>query len=209
MKLYYTQSVCSLAVRIILHELSLPCQFESVNLKTKQTESGQDYLTINPKGSVPALQLDNDEVLTENAVILQYLADKNNALELLPALGDMRRYRTLEWLNFISTDLHRYCAPLFWSKIPEDIKKNLFFPVLNTKLLFVDRHLQKNRYLMGNHFTLADSYLFVILIWLAKLKMPMTDWPNLFHYFIELKKRIAVQKALEEEGILSLTLFSI
>ncbi len=204
MKLYYTQSVCSLAVRIILHELDLSCQFESVNLKTKHTESGIDYLTINPKGSVPALQLDNDEVLTENAVILQYLADKNNATELLPALGDMKRYRTLEWLNFVSTDLHRYCAPLFWSKIPDDIKNNLFLPILSKKLSFVDSHLQKNHFLMSNHFTLADSYLFVILIWLAKLKMPMTDWPNLSRYFNDLKKRKSIQQALGEEDLIKL-----
>lgn len=134
MKLYYTSSVCSLAVRIIIHELEIPCDYEPVNLKTKKTEKGEDFLKINPKGAVPVLQLKDGEILTENAVILQYLADKYNAVNLLPPVGDMKRYRTLEWLNFVSTDLHRYCTPLFWSKFSDDIKENLFTPILNNQL---------------------------------------------------------------------------
>jgi glutathione S-transferase len=201
MKLYYTNSVCSLAVRIILHELDIPCDYESVNLKTKQTESGEDYFKINPKGAVPALLLNTNEILTENAVILQYLADTYHAVELLPPIGDVKRYRTLEWLNFVSTDLHRYCAPLFWSKFPEDTKKNLYTPILNKKLSIVDRHLQNHRFLMGNQLTLGDSYLFVILIWLAKLQMNMTEWPNLSRYFSDMKRCRSVQLALEEEGL--------
>lgn len=204
MKLYYTSSVCSLAVRIILHELGISCEYESVNLKTKQTETGTDYLKINPKGSVPALCLNNNEILTENAVILQYLADKHSAVELLPPVGDIKRYRTLEWLNYVSTDLHRYCAPLFWSRFPDDIKATVFTPILNNKLSIVDRHLHDQQYLMGNHLTLGDSYLFVILIWLAKLKVNMTAWPNLSRYFADMKQRQSVQQALEEEDLVNL-----
>lgn len=204
MKLYYASSVCSLAVRIILHELSISCEYEAVNLKTKQTETGTDYLKVNPKGSVPALVLNNNEVLTENAVILQYLADINHAVELLPPVGDINRYRTLEWLNFVSTDLHRYCAPLFWSKFSDETKNTVFTPILKKKLLIVDNHLRDHKFLMGDRLTLGDSYLFVILIWLAKLKVNMNEWPNLSRYFIDMKKRESVQKALREEGLTDL-----
>jgi glutathione S-transferase len=201
MKLYYASSVCSLAVRIILHELELSCDYEAVHLKTKQTETGADYLAINPKGAVPALLLNNNELLTENAVILQYLADTHNAVELLPAVGDMNRYRTLEWLNFAGTDLHRYCAPLFWSRFSDDVKQNVFTPILNTKLSVVEKHLQQHKFLMGQHMTIADSYLFVILIWLAKLNINMDQWPNLLRYFADMKARESVQQALLDEGL--------
>lgn len=201
MKLYYTSSVCSLAVRIVVHELGIPCEYESVNLKSKQTEAGIDYLKINPKGSVPALQLNDKQMLTESAVILQYLADEYNAIELLPPVGNMKRYRVLEWLNFVGTDLHRYCAPLFWSKFSDDIKANIFQPILRNKLSIVEQRLRNNQFLMGDRFTLGDSYLFVILIWLAKLKFSMTDWPNLSRYFYNMKQRESVQRSLEEEGL--------
>lgn len=205
MKLYYANSVCSLAVRIILHELEISCEYESVHLKTKQSETGIDYLTINPKGALPALLLDNKEILTENAVILQYLADTYHASDLLPPIGDFKRYRTLEWLNFVSTDLHRYCAPLFWSKIADDTKQNLFKPVLINKLSIVERHLHTNVFLMGNQLTLPDCYLCVILIWLAKLKFNMTHFPNLLRYFVALKQCKSVKQALEEEDLMNLS----
>ena len=207
MKLFYAKSVCSLAVRIILHELEIACEYESVNLKSKRTETNADYLTINPKGSVPALLLSNNEILTENAVILQYLADTYHAVNLLPPIGDFKRYRTLEWLNFVSTDLHRYCAPLFWSKISDDTKKTLFLPALINKLVIVERHLHDKTFLMGDQLTLADSYLFVILVWLAKLKFNMTDLPNLSRYFVEMKQRKSVLQALEEEDLVNLSLY--
>lgn len=206
MKLYYASSVCSLAVRIIIHELGIPCEYEAVNLKTKITENQTNYLEINPKGGVPALLLDTNELLTENAIILQYLADKYKATELLPPVDDMNRYRTLEWLNYVSTDLHRYCAPLFWSRFSDDVKQNVFTPILNTKLSLVDRHLKNHQFLMGNKLTLGDSYLFVILIWLAKLKIPMTNWPNLYRYFSDMRSRSSVQQALKEEGLADLIL---
>jgi glutathione S-transferase len=206
MKLYYASSVCSLAVRIVLHEIRVSCEYEAVNLKTKMMENGGSYLDINPKGSVPALVLDSNEVLTENAVILQYLADRYNAVGLLPVVGDMNRYRVLEWLNFVSTDLHRYTAPLFWSSFPGDLKQHVITPILERKLSHVDEHLKDRVYLMGNEFTLGDSYLFVILIWLAILKMPMENQPHLTRYFSEMKSRSAVEKALQEEGIADLVL---
>jgi glutathione S-transferase len=206
MKLYYAKSVCSLTVRIVLHELNIPFEDEAVNLKEKKTHSGADYLSINPKGSVPALEIHDKEILTENAVILQYLADTHQLNFLLPPLGQLNRYRTLEWLNFVSTDLHRHCSPLFWSKVPQAVKDDLYWPTLNRKLAIVETQLQKNTYLMGDEFTLPDSYLFVILIWLAKLKAPMDDWPSLVRFFKTMRARASVQVSLREEELESLDL---
>ena len=201
MKLYYSKGACSLAVRIMIHEMNLPCQFEAVNLKTKRTETDQDFLKINPKGSVPALLLDNDEILTENVVIQQYLADKNHATSLLPPIGDLMRYRVLEWLNFISTDLHKTCGPLFNPKLSEHSRNEIFVPALKNKLNFVDHHLSHNRYLMNEQFTLADGYLFVILSWLKIFQLDLADWPNALRYFNELKQRKSLQQALKEERL--------
>lgn len=204
MRLYYTSGVCSLAVRIILNELNVSCEYESVNLKSKQTETGKDYLSINLKGSVPALLLDNQELLTENAVILQYLADTAHADHLLAKVGTMQRYRTLEWLNFVSTDLHRYAAPLFWSRFSDEVKQTIFTPILMNKLKIVDQHLQDHVFLMGDSMTIADSYLFVILIWLAKLKVDMATWPNLIRYFKTMKQRESIKEALRQENLTEL-----
>jgi glutathione S-transferase len=202
MKLYYTKGVCSLAVRIMLHELKLDCEYEAVNLMAKTTESGKDYLAINPKGSVPALLLNNGECLTENAVILQYLADEYHAKHLLPSVGEMSRYRTLEWLNFISTDLHRTCAPMFMPFFPDEIKKNVFLPTFRKKIAVVNEHLAGNHCLMGNEFTIADCYLLVILVWMKRLELPINEWPHLSRYFEEMKKRPSVHQAMQDEKLL-------
>jgi len=201
MKLYYSKGACSLAVRIIIHEIGVACEFESVNLQTKQTEKGNDYFKINPKGSVPALVLENKKVLTENAVIQQYLADTHKASHLLPPLGDLKRYHVLEWLNFAGTDLHKSCGPLFNSNVPENIKEEVFRPLLKKKLIFVEKQLEQKAYLMGDEFTLPDSYVFVVLRWLASLKVDISDCPNLQRYFAHLKERKSIQQALKEEHI--------
>ncbi len=200
MKLYYSKGACSLAVRIALCEMEIPCEFEAVNLKTKQTEKDVNFLTINPKGSVPALLLDNNEVLTENSVIQQYLADNYVATSLLPIAG-LRRFRILEWLNFISTDLHKACSPLFNAKVSEEAKEEIFKPILKSKLDFTNAQLKGNDYLTGELFSLADGYLFVVLFWLPGLKLSLSDWPNLEQYFSRVKQRPMVQKALRDEGL--------
>lgn len=200
MKLYYSKGACSLAVRIVIHEIGIPCDFEAVNLHTKLTENGADFLNINPKGAVPTLALDDGEVLTENAVIQQYLADTNKT-SLLPPQGDIQRYHALKWLNFVSTDLHKSFSPLFNPKLPEEVKEEIFKPLIKSKLSFVNQHLAQQRYLLGDQFTLADSYLFVILTWVPKVKLNIEDWPNLVRYFNEVKNRPAVQKALKEEDL--------
>jgi glutathione S-transferase len=200
MKLYYSKGACSLAVRITIHELGVPCEFEAVNLQTKQTETGADYLKINPKGSVPALSLDNKELLTENAALQQYLAETHPP-SLLPLEGDLNRYRTLEWLSFISSDLHKGCGPLFNAKLPQAIKDEFFKPVLKNKIAMLDQHFSNHQYLLDKQFTCADSYLFVVLSWLHHFNIELTEWPNVARYFAEVMGRPAVQKALKEEGI--------
>jgi len=201
MKLYYSKGACSLAVRILIHELGISCEYEAVNLKTKQTETGADFLTINPKGSVPTLMLDNNTILTENAVIQQYLADTHKANQLLPPMGNFSRYRVIEWLNFVSTDLHKGCGPLFNTEVPEEVKDSVFRKLLRRKLQFVNRHLEQNKYLAGDVFTLPDMYLFVLLRWAPHLGVPLTDYAHLVRYFAEIKARASVVKALAEEGL--------
>lgn len=201
MKLYYFKGACSLGVRILIHELNISMEFEAIDPKTKQTETGADYLKINAKGAVPALLLDNKDVLTENAVIQQYLADTHHATHLLPPIGDVRRYHVLEWLNFIGTDLHKTCAPLFNPKLPQTIKDEFFKPLLENKLHFVNQHLHQNKYICDSEFTIADCYLFVILLWLPNFKMEITEWPHLARYFDDMQKRPAVILSLKEEGL--------
>jgi len=136
MKLYYAKGACSLAPHIIIHELNIPCELLAVSLANKKTANGEDYLAINPKGAVPALALDNGELLTENAVIQQYLADTHQASHLLPEIGNFSRYRVLEWLNFAATDLHKSFSPLFNKSVPADIVDTIFKPLLCKKIRF-------------------------------------------------------------------------
>jgi glutathione S-transferase len=201
MKLFYSKGACSLAVRIVIHEIGIPCQYESVNIKTKKTETGADFYEINPKGSVPVLMVDDKEFLTENAVIQQYLADQNQAYTLLPPMTDFKRYRVLEWLNFVSTDLHKGFGPLFNPNVSKEMQEQIFIPALKTKLNYVEKSLGQKKYLLGDTFTLADAYLFVILTWLAHFKIDVATWPNLHRYFTALKERKSIQQALKEESL--------
>jgi len=201
MKLYYSKGACSLAVRIAICEMNLPCKYESVDHKTKKTETGEDYLKINAKGAVPALMLDNKEVLTENAVIQQYLADTHHMTQFLPAVGDFKRYRALEWLNYVSTELHKGFAPFFNPKLPDNIKEEIFKPIMLSKFRFLDQHLSRNEYLLGEQFTLADGYLCVMILWCSFHKLDIAPLSNLLRYYADLKKREGVKKAYEEEGL--------
>lgn len=201
MKLYYSKGACSLAVRIVIHEIGIPCEFESVDLKTKRTETGTDFLNINPKGYVPTLVLDNQSVLTENVVIQQYLADEYKGKDVLPLPDQFDRYLALEWLNYVTTELHKSCSPLFNAKIPETIKAEIFIPALKAKLDYIDRHLSKNKFLLADRFTLGDGYLFVILSWLAHFNIDLSSWINLSRYYAALKLRPSIQQSLKEEGL--------
>lgn len=202
MKLYYSKGACSLVVRIVLHEMNIAFEFESVDLETKQTETGSDFLKINAKGEVPTLMLDNTEILTENAVILQYLADVNKATLLLPPVGDFKRYRVLEWLNFITTDIHKGFGPLFNPQVAEAAKEEIFIPILKNKFKLVDQHLSQNKYLLGDQFTLPDAYIYVMLFWCNIFKIRLSQWQNVAHYFADLTQRTSIRQALKDEGLL-------
>ncbi len=199
MKLYYTPSACSLVPRIIINELGLQPEFVSVNLMTKETQTGNDFFSINPKGAVPTLELDNGEILTENAVILQYLADFSKATQLLPPISDFKRYQTLEWLNYIATELHKGIGVLFNPLITEEMKETIFFPQINKKLTYVNNHLQDRTYLLGKDFTLPDAYLFVMLRWATYFKLDLKLWTHLDRYFKTLHDRPSIQCSLEQE----------
>lgn len=201
MKLYYSKGACSLAVRILINELGIPCEFEAVNLKTKQTETGQDFLKINPKGQVPTIITNEDEVLTENAVIHQYIADTQHAFTLLPKLGDFKRYRVLEWLNYVTTEMHKGLGVLFNQQLSQDTRDNVMLPMIKKKFDYLNNHLLTHRYLAGEDYTLSDGYLFTVLNWIFHFKIPLSDWVHLDRYFKEVKSRPAVQKSLKEEGL--------
>lgn len=202
MKLYYSRGACSLAVRIVINEIGIPCEYESVDLKTKKTETGADFLGINPKGAVPTLMIDNSHMLTENLVIQQYLADKYHAYTLLPQLGEFRRYKVLEWLNYVSTELHKGFGPFFNPKIPQEIKEEVVLPMLRSKFQFINTQLDKTTFLVDTQFTLPDGYLFVVLTWAKHFKIDLSEYQNITRYIEMLTKREAIQKSLQEEGIL-------
>ena len=200
MKLYYSPGACSQAPHILLHEIGLEHDAARVDLKSKKLEDGSDYLAVNPKGAVPALQLDSGEVLTENAVILQYLGDRANWPEVLPPLGDFRRYRVLEMVNFITTELHKRFGFLFSREATDEIKR-LVMSDLGKKLDYIDRRLGDGPFLFGEQLTLPDPYLFVIAGWAEKF-MGLDRWPNLKAFRERMLQRPAVRHVLKFEGLL-------
>src|SRR4051794_33493606 len=197
MKLYYSPGACSQAPHILLHEIGLDHDAARVDLKAKTVEDGGDYLTVNPKGSVPALELDSGEVLTENAVILQYLGDRASWPEVLPPLGDFRRYRVLEMVNFITTELHKRFGFLFNPNATDDMKK-LVVEDLSKKLTYIDQRLGDGPFLFGEDLTLADPYLFVIAGWTEKM-IGIDPWPNLKAFRERMMQRDSVRNVLEFE----------
>ena len=201
MKLYYTNGVCSLAVRIILNETKTTFEAEAVDLKTKQTATDKNFLDINPKGAVPALQLDNGEILTEVAVILQYLADATNATQLFPQIGDLKRYRVLELLNYIATEIHKSFGPFFNPAINQEIKDQVFLPLLYKKLDYINTKLMYTPYLVGDSFTLPDAYFFVTLRWAKSLNLNLSKFPAIMSYVAELDSRPSITRSLAEESL--------
>lgn len=201
MKLFYSPGACSQAPHIILHEAGLPHDSAKVDLRAKKLDDGSDYLRINPKGAVPALQLDDGQVLTENAVILQYIADKAGAFELLPQPGDMQRYRVLEWVNFVATELHKSFGPLF-NPAAGDETKQLARDLIAKKLDFVEGQLGDGPYLLGDRFTLPDAYLFVMLGWTGGQGIDLNRWPKLAAFRDRIAQRESVREVLAFEGLL-------
>jgi len=201
MKLYYAKGACSLAVRIAINELNLNCQYESVDLKDKITEDNQNYLDINLKGAVPALELDNGDVLTENVVIQQYLADTHNGHALLPPIGDLKRYHVLASLEYVSTELHKTLGALFNPNITNDMKSDFIMPMVMNKFKYVNSILEQQDYFSGPAFTLSDGYLFVILRWAKFFEIDLSNFSNILRYFDNLNERESIRKSLEQEGI--------
>src|SRR3954470_23690804 len=201
MKLYYSPGACSQAPHILLHEIGLNHDAALVDLRAKKLEDGSDFLAINPKGAVPALELDSGEVLTENAVILQYLGDRANWPEVLPPVGDFRRYRVLEMVNFITTELHKRFGFLF-SPEPTDEMKQLVIRDLGKKLDYADERLGEGPYLFGDELTLPDPYLFVIAGWTDKMLGGLQRWPNLAAFRERMLERPSVRHVLRFEGLL-------
>jgi glutathione S-transferase len=200
MKLYYSPGACSQAPHILLHEIGLDHDATRVDLKAKTLQDGGDYLKVNPKGAVPALQLNSGEVLTENAVVLQYLGDRASWPEVLPPLGDFRRYRVLEMVNFITTELHKSFAPLF-KEGASDETKTFFRQIIADRLDLVEARLGNGPFLFGDDLTLPDPYLFVITGWAEKF-MGLEQWPNLRAFRERMMQRPSVRHVLRFEGLL-------
>lgn len=200
MKLYYAKGACSLCTRIILNEAGFSFQSFLVSMKTHQLDDGSDYKVINTKASVPLLQLDSGETLTENAVIVQWIADQVPDRNLMPAVGSMSRYRVLEWLNFIATELHKNFSPMFYPAFSEDAK-NVSKKIIQKRLAWVNEQLEGKDYLVDNTYSVADAYLFVVSNWANLLQMDISANKNLIAFIARIAQRPAVQQSLQEEGL--------
>ncbi|MFJ4445186.1 glutathione transferase GstA [Pseudomonas sp. NPDC089422] len=201
MKLFYTPGACSLSPHIVLNELDLTYTVEKVDLKHHTTASGADFYTVNSKGYVPALQLDNGEVLTEGPAIVQYLADQKPQANLLPPAGSLERARVQEWLNFIGTEVHKTLAALFNPSISAEAKSKTL-EAFGKRLGFVDKALQGKDFLTGQHFSVADAYLFTIVNWAPMLGIDLAPWPTVAAFQKRVASRPAVQKTLQAEGLI-------
>lgn len=201
MKLYYAPGACSLASHIALQESGLPFEIDKLNVPSKTTSTGEDYMQINPKGYVPAIRLNDGSVLTEGAVILQYIADQKPDSGLAPKAGTMERYRLQEWLNFIGTEIHKSYGPLF-NKTATDDAKNSARILLSKRLAYVESQLGNKPYLMGGSFTVADAYLFVTLSWSDHVGFDLGPFPRIKEYIAKIRIRPAVQAAMRAEGLL-------
>jgi glutathione S-transferase len=200
MKLYYSPGACSLASHIALEEAKVPYSLVKVDLGAKRTADGRDYLTINEKGYVPSLELDDGAILTENAVVLQYIADRNPGSDLAPAHGTFARYRLGEWLNFIASEIHKGFGPLWNAKTPDETKATARRNV-GRRFGYIDKRLASTPYLMDDTFTIADAYLFVMLTWTDHLGVDVSSFAHLRDFLSRVKSRPTVQKAMRDEGL--------
>lgn len=201
MKLYYSPGSCSLSPHIALHEAGLAFESVLAPTKTKKLPDGSDYLRINPKGQVPLLELDNGERLSEGPVIVQYIADQAPEKKLAPPAGTMARYRLMEWLNFITSEIHKSYGPLFNPAMPEE-GRALYRTRLTDKYRWVDSQLDGRSHLMGDTFTVADGYLFNTAQWAPHVKLDLSGLPHLQAYLARVAARASVQAALKSEGLI-------
>jgi glutathione S-transferase len=201
MKLYYSPGACSLSPHIALLEAGLPYDLVKVDLRAKKLENGDDFLKVNPKGQVPALALDSGELVTEGPIIVQMIADKAGK-NLAPPRDSDERYKLLEWLNYITTELHKNLGPMFSPLLADDAKA-FFKDRAMGKFKYLETVLAGRDYLMGKQFTVADGYLFTMLMWATdRLKFDLSDMPNLLAYKARIAARPKVQEAMSKEGLL-------
>ena len=201
MKLYYSPGACSLSPHIALREAGLDFELVKKDLLSQTLADGSDYRAINPKGYVPALALDNGEILTEGPAILQYIADRAPDKKLAPPAGSMERVRLQEWLNYITSELHKSFSPLFNKKASEDWK-SAARALLDRRIELVAQALDGRSYLMGETFSVADCYLFTVLNWTGWVAIDLSRWPSLAQYMQRVAARPTVQAALKAEGLL-------
>jgi glutathione S-transferase len=198
MKLYLTPHACSLAVDIVARELEIPLDLEWVDVRAKRLRDGSDYFAINPKGQVPALKLPDGQYLTEGPVIVQYLADLRPESGLLAPATTLERYRVLEWLNFISSELHKGFTPLFRPTTPDEyrgiVRQNLF-----GRFQWLNNHLADRDYLTGGNFTVADAYCYTIVMWTKLHDIDLAPWPHLKAYVARVAARPSVKAAEQAE----------
>lgn len=201
MRLYFAPGACSLAPHIVARDAGLAVDLVKVDLSTKTTDGDEDYLRINAKGAVPALALDNGAVLTEAAVVIQFLADLAPSSALLPPAGTFERYRALEWLNFIATELHKGFGPLWKSETPEAMRV-IAKDNLAIRFSFLERHLARQDYLLGDSFSAPDAYAFTVLSWGEFMNIDLARWPRITAYLKHIAERPKVREALITEGLL-------
>jgi len=201
MKLYYAPGACSLSPHIVSREAGIGLDLEQVDNREKKTKNGQDFWHINPKGQVPVLEIDSGQRLTEGPVIVQYLADQKPASGLVPPPGSIDRYRVQEWLNFVTSELHKSFGPIFRPTTPDEYKK-ISKDNLGKRFDWLNQELAGKQYLMGDQFTIADAYLFTVLRWVPRIELDLAKWPNLKAYIDRVAARPKVQEAMKAEGLL-------
>lgn len=201
MKLYYSPGACSLSPHIALREAGLPVELAKVDLAAKKVDDGTDYLTVNGKGYVPALKLPSGEVLTEGPAIVQFIADQNADSRLAPKAGTIERYRLQEWLNFITSEIHKSFSPLFNKATGADARAAAVAN-LEKRFGYIEKELGSKSFLLGEQFTVADGYLFTVISWSKHVGIDLQKWPILAAYHVRIASRPKVQEALRAEGLL-------
>jgi glutathione S-transferase len=200
MKLYFAPGACSLSPHIVLREAGQNPELIQVNLQEKKTKDGGDFTKINPKGQVPVLQTDDGDTLTEGPVIVQYVGDKAPGSKLVPPAGSKERYKMQEWLNFITSELHKGIGPLFRPTTP-DAYKELSKTNVSNRFKWINDQLAGKQYLMGDTFTAPDAYLYVMTRWAGRVGIDIAQWPNLKAFNERVAARPKVQEAIKAEGL--------
>jgi glutathione S-transferase len=201
MKLFFSPAACSLSPHIVLRESGLPFELVRIDMVARKTADGADYAKINPKGQVPALQLDDGQIITEGPVIVQYVADRAPEKQLAPAAGTLDRYRVQEWLNFTCSEIHKNFGLIFKFAAIEDMKPALI-GLINERIRYVEQQLEGKEFLVGNTFTVADAYMFTALSWCKFLQIDLSSLPSITAYNARIAARPAVIAAMQAEGLM-------